>query len=492
MSVQPLPPNPHLDRLKATAMDMRNLVRAGVDGGLATVREHHPHLGSLTPGSPEATAFTLADAQLTLARHHGFPSWPKLVRCVEDIGPLSRSPQERLGGGTAHEGDELVRRACMTFGDDSLRRPAAALALWRSDPTLGESSVHAAAAVGDHAAVRRIVSHDHGAASRSVGPFDWPPLLYVTYSRLTTGNPGHDFTETVRVLLQFGADPNCGFLWDGLLPPFTALTGAVGRGEQGSEPHGDQVSLLHVLLDAGADPNDGQIIYNAGIGNARPGDDTDWLEVLLRHGLGHPTNGAWYRRFGDRLAEPGALIAELLHDAARRGFVNRTRVLLAHGADPNRGGHHGVFRGRSPHQDAAERGYPDIASMLTAAGARPVEIGSVERTIAGCLAGEAVNPSEAAAARAHTPDLVRVACELAKPLEVIRRLVGLGWDVNAKNTTTALHEAALHGNIGIVQALIGLGADPSITDDNFNSTPAGWAEHFGLADVHTYLEGLDR
>jgi hypothetical protein len=168
-------------------------------------------------------------------------------------------------GVTDHDGDDLVRLACMNYGDDSPSRPAAALQLWRLNPTLTGSSVFAAAAVGDTGAVTRFVSDDRSAATRSGGPFDWPPLLYATYSRLVTGDPSHDFVDTVRVLLRFGADPNSGFLWDGLLPPFTAITGAVGRGEQGSGPHVDQVALLHLLCGAGADPNDGQSVYNAGI-----------------------------------------------------------------------------------------------------------------------------------------------------------------------------------------------------------------------------------
>jgi hypothetical protein len=252
MPTYPLPSNPNLDRLKATANDLRNLVRAGVDGALDTVREHHPRLESLRPGSPEALGFKLADAQLTLARHHGFESWPKLVRCVEEMRLLRRSPHERLNVESGSVGDELIRLAAMNYGDDSASRPAAALALWRSSPTLASSSVFAAAAIGDSAAVTDFVSVERDAASSSGGPFDWPPLLYATYSRLVTGDPKHDFVDTVGVLLRSGADPNSGFLWDGLLPPFTAITGAVGRGEQGSGPHIDQLALLQLLLDAGA------------------------------------------------------------------------------------------------------------------------------------------------------------------------------------------------------------------------------------------------
>jgi ankyrin repeat protein len=494
MPVHPLPSNPDLDRLKATAKNLRDFVRAGIEGAIETVREHHPRLGSLRPGSADAAGFKLADAQLTLARHHGFTSWPKLVHCVEEMRSLSRSPHKLLGDGAARDGDELIRLSCMNYGNDSAQRVEDALALWRSDPTLVRTSVFAAAAAGDHAAVTEFVSADRDAAFRSGGPFDWPPILYATYSRLATDDASHDFVETVRVLLRFGGDPNSGFLWDGLVTPFTAITGAVGRGEQGASPHADQLALLRLLLDAGADPNDGQAVYNAGIGNAKPTDDTDWLEVLFAHGLGQTKNGMnrapWYARFGDQLSEPAALVAELLHDAARRGFANRARLLLDHGADPNRSGDHPIFGGRAPYDDALTRGFPAVAAMLNAAGAHTVNVSPVEAIIGRCLAGETVTVEEVAVARRHTPDLIRVACELDKPLDVIHRLVELGWGVNAKNGTTALHEAVMRGNLETVKTLINIGVDPTTADDGFHSTPAGWAEHFGHADIKSYLDGL--
>jgi hypothetical protein len=488
--VVPLPSNPNVDRLRATAKDLRDLVRAGVEGAVATVREHHPRLGSLRAGSPEALGFKLADAQLTLARHHGLASWPKLVAHVEAVRALSRSPHERLGNGAARDGDELVRLACLNFGADSPARAAAAMALWRADPALATSSVFAAAASGDHATVARLVARDPVAASAPGGPFDWPPLLYVTYSRLVTTDPAHDAVETARVLLRAGADPNAGFFWDGLVPPFTAITGVVGRGEQGAAPHARQLELLALLLDAGADPNDGQLVYDAGIGNARPADDTDWLELLLAHGLGGAAHGPWYRRFGDRLPAPAALVTELLHDAARRGFVRRARLLLDHGADPSRGGDHPVSAGRTPYDDAVARGYPEVAAMLAQAGAQAGSVGVTDVVAGRLLAGDAVTPAEVDAARAHAPDLVRTAAELRKPVAVLRHLVELGWDVNAKRRTTALHEAAMLGDLGLVQALVALGADPTIRDDSFDATPAGWADHFGHAEIGRYLDGL--
>jgi hypothetical protein len=41
-----------------------------------------------------------------------------------------------------------------------------------------------------------------------------------------------------------------------------------------------------------------------------------------------------------------------------------------------------------------------------------------------------------------------------------------------------------------VELLVELGADPTIADTEFDSTPAGWAEHGGHSEVAAYLNGL--
>ena len=42
---------------------------------------------------------------------------------------------------------------------------------------------------------------------------------------------------------------------------------------------------------------------------------------------------------------------------------------------------------------------------------------------------------------------------------------------------TALHQAAWEGDLDRIRLLLDAGADPSITDHRFGSTPLGWAEH---------------
>ena len=171
----------------------------------------------------------MADAQLALARAYDFPSWPKLRQHLLLVQPWRRNPH-RVGE-QAEPADELVRLACLTYGADDGVRPTRAAALLEADPELGGSSVYAAAATGSVAALRAVLADDPAAVDREGGPYQWTPLLYLCFSRIPDAPPDRSSLACARLLLEAGADPNAGFLWEGLAPPFTALTGAFGGGE---------------------------------------------------------------------------------------------------------------------------------------------------------------------------------------------------------------------------------------------------------------------
>jgi ankyrin repeat protein len=484
MPVQPLPENPRLGKLKATAKLVRDLVRAGDQGGIDFVVEHHPRLGDLRPGDRRAAAFRLASAQLALARHHGFPSWPQLRRHVELRAGLARSPHrqpiDEAAATVAEQADQLLRLACLTYGSGDHSRPSRARDLLDRHPALATASIHAVAATGAAAAAVTVLAGDPAAASRLGGPFDWPPLLYATYSRL----PGADTLPVARLLLEAGADPNAGYLWDGLVPPFTALTGAIGGGERGERPHARSLELAALLIEAGADANDSQAIYNRGLGDVAL-DDTDWLELLLLGGLGRGDGGPWYRLLAPAVPTPAEIVAEALQHAAEAGLVERTRLLLSFGADPDGRGVHPCFAGRSAYQGAVASGSSAVVELLEAAGADRASVDGPTRFVGACLAGDRATIDRLAATgtdllgrvRRRHPDLVARAAELGRP-SAVRLLVGLGFDVDT-GPRTALHEAALRGDDAVVRTLLELGADPSIEDGEHHSTPQGWAEFAG-------------
>ncbi|MGC1566863.1 MAG: ankyrin repeat domain-containing protein, partial [Trebonia sp.] len=100
--------------------------------------------------------------------------------------------------------------------------------------------------------------------------------------------------------------------------------------------------------------------------------------------------------------------------------------------------------------------------------------------------------------RAARPALITWAAACGNPAAV-EILAELGFDVNAKGRTdmpsdqpwqTALHKAAEDGNVQLARTLLRLGADPDIRDHRFDSTPLGWARHFGQQSIIELLEPL--
>ncbi len=499
-----LPGNANIEQLKNGAKGFQRAVRAGDAGAAEVVREFHPRLTHAQPGAPELRAFKRADAQLVVARSFGFPSWAKLKAYIELTQRYSRSPAQQPIGEAIPENDpnarvdEFLRLACLNYGNDDPARWAKAKQLLTDHPELATATIHTIAAVGDAVAARALLDRDPESANRQGGPFDWAPLLYLTYSRLGSTSrpePGRDALETARVLLDHGADPNAGYLWEGLSPPFTALTGAFGSGEGDPPAHPDELALARLLLEAGADPNDEQTLYN------RHWDSDDrWLALLFEFGLGTGDGGPWHRLLSDVHATPRQMVDEQLMAASRAGFTDHVRLLLEHGADPEaESTRRHDHEARTPREEAMLRGYRECAEMLKAAGATsgatPMYAFLEAATSGDRKTAEQLlttDPALADDARNAYPDqLVRGAQR--NSVEGVALLIDLGFDVNAINRldryheSAPLHEAAAKGNLEMIELLLANGADPNLRDGSYQSTPAGWAEQFGQAKAERYL-----
>jgi ankyrin repeat protein len=491
-----LPGNANLEQLRKGAKSFQRAVRAGDPGAAAIVREFHPRLADAQPGSPELNGFTRAGAQVVIARQFGFASWPKLKAHLELVARYARSPHEQpVGGPLADEQavvDEFLRLACLTYGDDDPDRWRRAQSLLREHDWLARASIHTIAATGEVDAARTLLQRDSSQASLLGGPHGWEPLLYLTYSRVPLG-PNRSAVGVARLLLEHGADPNAGYLWEGLVPPFTALTGALGSGEGASPAHPDGLALARQLLEAGADANDGQALYNRGTDGQE-----DWLALLLEFGLGAGDGGPWRRLLGERQDSPREMLEDVLMAAAGHGLTDRVRVLLARGVDPEgRGSEHPIYQGRSPVQEAALTGHMDVVSLLTGAGAS-WEHDAVDELVATAMAGDrgtvqrllGADPGLRQRAVERCPDqLVRAAEQ--NSYDAVALLIELGFDVNARSRTAPLHEAAMRGNLPVIRLLLDHGADPNIHDTGYDATPAGWAEHHGQHEAQQLLEALE-
>lgn len=88
-----------------------------------------------------------------------------------------------------------------------------------------------------------------------------------------------------------------------------------------------------------------------------------------------------------------------------------------------------------------------------------------------------------------------VFASLCGRLDAVRLLLDRGTAIDAMPpgsqwTATALHSAAGQGHLDVVELLLARGADPSIQDVRYQSTPLGWAAHQGRHDVVALLSEL--
>lgn len=481
-------PGTDVGQLKQQAKDWLRRGRSSDPEALSLLRTFHPR-GAELAGDP--ARLRLADAQLALARAYGFPSWPKLRAHLDLVGPLRRNPH-RVREQT-DPADELVRLACLTYGADARHRSAEAVAILVATPALAGATIWAAAATGSVADLRRFLTEEPGRVVAEGGPHQWPPLLYVCYSRIPDALPDRSSLACARLLFAAGADPNSGYLWEGLTPPFTALTGAFGGGEDRANqpPHQHASELARLLLETGADPNDGQALYNRMFETSN-----DHLGLLFAYGLGRGDGGPWRRRLGEAQQTPAEMLADQLIWAVQAGRTERVALLLEQGVDPNGpSSGHPTHHGRTAYAWARRTGSREIAELLRAAGAQEdAELDAVDLYLAAVLACDvaavrAAKPALRAAARERRPDAVGEAVELHRP-EGVRLLVAAGFDPDGAGGVTPLHRAAYAGDLEVVRLLVELGADPTRLDPEHRSTPLGWAEHAGSEEVADYLRGL--
>jgi ankyrin repeat protein len=500
-----LPPNPSLEQLRKKAKEFRDLVRTGNPKFTGAVRELHPNPPA---ADTDWSRFTLADAQLVIARMNGFPSWRRLREHLAVIARYSRSPQ-RIRAGSDDLVDEFLRLACLTHrprwkvepgeDNDDIDRQARARTMLAEHPSLAAASIHTAAAAGDVEAVRSLLSTDPMKANADGGPHGWPPLLYLTSSRLHSGDP----VSSARLLLAHDADPNAGYLPDGEPPPVTALSAVFhGRLDPANQPaHRDAQQLARLLLDAGADPNDERAVGNA---CGYPHDDAA-LALLLSKGLGtDDTQGPWRDRVGHLLNTPHRLLQDELRYAAETNLTDRVRLLLRHagGIDLDVTDDHPELPRRTAHDLAVIYGNTEIADLLAAAGATVRPLDPAAQFVAACMRADRASVDRLTAAHPGLPERAEVkwlrpmerAAFLDRP-DAIAVGAAAGFPIDDEGGG-ALHVAALFGHLEVVKLLIRLGADPTAeartggTPGQFapaDPTPLGWARYNNQHEVVEFL-----
>ncbi len=346
--------------------------------------------------------------------------------------------------------------------------------------------------------MRRRLTADPTLARREGGPFRWTALFHLAYARhdpdVTAGAVLATATcSSTPVPIRMRATSGTDSPLRSRCSPASFGNGEQGRVAQPQHPHA--LALARLLLEAGADPNDGQALYNRMF---LPEDDH--LELLFEFGLGTGDGGVWKRRLGPALESPTEMVDAQMWWAVVHDMRERVRLLVEHGADVN-----ARWRdGRSMLDWAAASGNTHIVEYLGAHGAVVTETAPADALIAAAMAGDreethrlrAAHPNVLDEAHLRRPALI-VTAAAAGRLETVRLLADLGFDVNALGRgdapapgrwETALHQAASHGNVALATLLLERGADANIHDARFDATALGWAAYFEQPALVALLE----
>ncbi|MBL8701598.1 MAG: ankyrin repeat domain-containing protein [Alphaproteobacteria bacterium] len=452
-------------------------------------------LGTLRESDPGARLF---QAQLALARDHGFPSWRALRAQVEAHDPASAAIRDVFAA--ARRGDvDGVRRA-LAAGFDPATSDADGATLYQiakehrhdaiemlvgrhyedraTSPQL--KAILRAAQDGDVEALRRGLDE----APELIDALGGNGYQRASALHLATLRNRH---AALRFLIDAGADVGRRDFPDNATPlHFAALRG--------------DLETLRLLIEAGADVNaagDDSAIGVLGWATCFQQLREDVAALLLANGA---RLNLWTAIALDRGEELRAIIAREpallsrrmtrnqhrrtpLHHAAAKNRPAIVRLLLELGADPRAID----AAGATPLAAASlERAGPAVIETLLAAGT-PLDF--LTAVNLGRLA-EAEAMIRTDPSRIGPDGVDTIALHLAvsrKNLATIEWLIAHGVAVDAKREMwgcnhTALHMTVENDALDIARRLLDAGADPNIRDDKFEATALGWAEFFGRPD----------
>jgi ankyrin repeat protein len=417
-----------------------------------------PNLAQLRKQAKElarASGIPLSRAQLALARRYGFPSWVKL-----------RAYVLRVEGGFQHAFEEdpayYADRADGLLASASDGTPSAVAEFTRWSAPLTS------------AGARLVVARNHGfdswaALRRHVGAVSDEP-----FARAFRLLRAHDVDGLAALLDQF--------------PALVTARGTNGNDLLGLASATCDERLVALLVARGADVRRGNahgwtVLHQAGYSNLPA-----MASVLLAAGApvsvsargdgGTPLIAAlfWGNVEVARVLAAAGVTPRNLRTAAGLDDVSLLESLWG---TPEAGAHRGFYR---PHS-----GFPPWRPGDAAAEVRDEALSWAARSDA--VAALSWLAAHGASLDADVYRGTALTWAAAKGrVAAVRRLVELGAGVNVRGTfggpghgvgTTALHHAAEGGHLEVIEVLLAAGAEPTVEDELYHATPAGWAEHNG-------------
>lgn len=444
MPARDLPAHPNLEQYKKQAKELLAACKSGAADALKRVAVHH-----------RGSRITLTDVQFVVAREHGFESWPKFSRHIEQI-VLARTVAAITNPVSA-----FIEAACAPRDGHKSGTLEQAELIRQRYPNVG-ADFYAAAILGDESTIRRELVGNTALSIAPGGPYRWDALTYLCFSRYlrVDRNRASSFVATARALLEAGANANTGWYETIDHPnPRPVLESAI-YGAAGIAQHAE---LTRLLLEHGADPNDEETPYHVPettnnevlqvLLDSKRLNEVSLCTLLLRKSDWHDLDGL--RLVLQHGANPNTMTRwghAALHQALRRdNDLTMIEILLDYGADPallNRDG-------QSAAMIAARRGRGDVLKAFESRGI-PATLTGVDRVIGACAVDDRDLLREL---RWREPDLAAA-------------MIADGG--------TLLAEFAGNGNAAGVRHLLDCGIDPAALYQHGDS-------YFGIAPLSTAL-----
>ena len=485
--IRELTPRTSLDALRKEAKRWLKAIQAGDLDAVTRFGGAFP--GHISPGSTSPGSASLGSAwpglrtvQQAIAREFGLVSWAALKQAIED---RARTHAERvrlfLEKSAIRYSTAPGTSQWNTYEPDRPARGAHAARLLARHPEIAQDSIHTAVASGDIDAVRRLLTHDRSLAEHPGGLDGWTPLLRLAYTRLPTEAAGQNAVEIARLLLDQGASPHAA--WSDGENAFTVLTGVIGGGEGGQPPHPHARALALLLLERGADPMNGQALYNTSLG----ADDTFWLDLLWTESARRGETARWTEQVKELSLPP---LDYLLGNAVPTQPV-RAAWLLAHGA---RGDARHAYSKEPVIKHALLGGRQDLVDLLVQHGATLPTLTAPETFLAAAMRGDREAATRLAAEHPsvlqHPHPLMMAAGR--NDVSVVRLLLDLGVspDVSAGRNLRPLHGAADANAVDAARVLIERGAEIDPVEQHYHSTPLGHANFHERMEMVALLAPL--
>jgi len=406
------------------------------------------------------TSPALHDAQLAIAREQGFSNWPRFKEFIMESNLNFQ---------------ELVA-AFIDAATSDFKRAEEILS---AHPKIADAGFYVALVLGDHQQVDRVLTATPPLTNAKSGPQNCEPLVYLCFSRYANARSTRrsQSVETAQVLLRHGADPNTSFTPEDLPNnPLSCLYAATGLN--------NNAALALVLLEAGANPNDGESLYHS---TEHP--DLACMKLLLRYGA-DPNRANALRHILDYEHSEGVQL--LLNTGAdpndpnergdtplhwavwRNRSVKIVAMLLDHGADINMQRNDG----RTAYALAILGGQKEMAAFLKSRGAN-TDLSPLDQFVEASANAQQQTPAQPTIS--SLPEYAHLIPHLAAVhnTAAIRGLLAAGLPIDARGEHggTALHWACWKGYADLVKLLLDHHASLDIKDQSFHAPPSGWMHH---------------